>query len=186
MTSNYLFHGTCLKNAKAILEHGFDGSEGEQIWSVSGGGNYFWSLKDLARAETESARDAVDSACNRAQYAGETAVLQNDCSHIVIFQVRASGVNYEPDCSCPNMDGAVVTYDPVPAPEIEKIWISNDLSYFKPFMLAATLNWKMQLRNMPDVPEALERAAEAIRNCEFDYSEYIEMQEITWEQLADW
>lgn len=186
MTSNYLFHGTCLKNAKSILENGFDGNEGEQIWNVSGGSNYFWSLKDLAKVNGETAKYAIYEASRMAQEAGETALIQNDCSFIVVFQVKASEVNYEDDFSCENMGGAVVSHDSVPTSAIEKIWISEDLSCFKPFMLATTKRCNNYLRNEPEVSPALNAAAEAIKDVYFDYSEHIEMEEITREQLANW
>lgn len=176
MTANYLFHGTCLSNAKSILENGFDGNEGEQIWNVSAGYNYFWSLKDVAKSEKQEVK-YTDSLCMQfAQDAAESAVVQNNCSHLVIFQVRASAVNYEPDDSCPNMSGAVVSREPIPASAIEKIWISNDVTYFKPFMLADSLGHP--LRNYPELPQSLCDAAEAITKAkvEFYTSEYIEME----------
>ena len=179
MTSNYLFHGTCLKNAKSILENGFDGNEGEQIWNVSAGYNYFWSLKDVAESEGEQAKYMGDECLNRARDAGETAIVQSNCSHIVVFQVKASMVNYEPDDSCENMAGAVVSRDLIPASAIEKIWVSDDLTYFKPFMLAGTMAWNSYLRNAPEVPESLQAAAQAILDSkvEFYYQEHMELRE---------
>lgn len=187
MTSNYLFHGTCLKNAKSILENGFDGNEGEQIWNVSGGSNYFWSVKDLIKVgECDSAEGASHMALELAKEGGETAVIQNDCNRIVVFQIRASGVDYEDDTSCENMGGAVVSHEPIPASQIEKVWISNDITYFKPFILASTLAWGKNVRNEPVVPDVLREMAEAIKDVEFYYHERIEMKEITREQLANW
>jgi hypothetical protein len=184
MTSNYLFHGTCLKNAKSILEHGFDGEMGEQIWNVSGGANYFWSVKDLIKAgECDCGEDAAARALEFAKEAGETALIQNDCNKIVVFQIRAAGVDYEPDQSCENMGGAVVSYDSISPDQIEKVWISDDLTYFKPFMLASTMAWNKSLRIQPEVPEVLNRMAEAVKDVTFYYSEYIELEETSKENI---
>jgi len=178
MTANYLFHGTCLKNAQAILENGFDGNEGEQIWNVSAGYNYFWSLKDVAKSNGEEAKYSDNLCIEYAKDAAENSVIQNNCSHLVIFQVKASAVNYEPDDSCENMHGAVVSREPIPASAIEKIWLSNDVTYFKPFMLANTMSWDSHMRNEPEVPQGLRDAAEAISKSkvEFYYGEHIEME----------
>lgn len=178
MTSNYLFHGTCLKNAKAILENGFDGNEGEQIWNVSAGYNYFWSLKDVAKSEGNEAKYISDQILDRAKESGECSVIQNNCSHIVVFQIKASVVEYSEDDSCENMQGAVVSRDTIPASAIEKIWISNDVTYFKPFMLANTISWNNHMRNDPEVPDSLREAAIAIERgkVDFYYQEHIEME----------
>lgn len=187
MHSNFLFHGTSLKNAKAILENGFDGSEGEQIWSVSAKANYFWSMKDLCKAEGQSPKENPEFVRDRAMESGLYAVTQTDCSHVVVFMISGAGVNYEPDQSCPYMDGAVVSQDLIPADKILKMWMTNDLTYFKPFIVAAELNWKANLRITPDYHPALLAAGEAIQKSkvEFYYNDYIEMEETTKREILN-
>lgn len=181
MLSNILFHGTCLKNAKRILLEGFDGNQGEQIWTVSGGYNYFWSLKDVAREERNDTRYSYYEARHRAQFAAETSVIQNDCSHMVIFEVLPY-FDYSPDTSCSYMEGAVCSYDTVSPELIARIWISQNVTYFKPFML----NYGSQeLRISPDVSKELEIAAQAVENCEFFPNEYIELEEISKEEILN-
>jgi hypothetical protein len=137
----------------------------------------------LSKFNRENAKDTIWEARDNAIYAAQTAVLQTNCSFGVLFQVNPAMVNYSPDESCPNMQGAVVSYDSVPPEAIEKIWISEDWTYLKPFF--AVRAGQMSLRIMPEIPRGMQAMIDILEKggVWLDSSDFGEMEEITRDEI---
>ncbi len=141
MKTRLLYHGTSADNLASILANGFDATGKPQIWEVSEERNYFWCREtwlehnDRTEDDTESQLHALKEA---AAYAAECGLTKaKDCRRVV-FELEIpegeAAVMFMPDDSCPNMEGAVVTMDNVPASYIKRYWIDkDDLGFFRAY-----------------------------------------------------
>lgn len=129
------FHGTSADNLPAILANGFD-IYTDKIWNPSENGVYFWSPEALTEAG-ECEEDYQDETAKQmACHSGQFAMTKSKDFRTVVFQVELDADTVEPDTSCQNMDGAVVTYKNVPASAIKAVFISPDLSTLKGYYIA--------------------------------------------------
>jgi hypothetical protein len=136
-----LYHGTSADNLPAICEHGFDGERGLQLWNCSGGLNYFWSVKDVAKSEgieDENEEYQNQITFGRAKSSAECALVRaKDCRRVV-FKLEIPeefySKNFRADDSCENMSGAVVCDSAIPYEYVTEIQIdAADLSFFRPY-----------------------------------------------------
>ncbi len=132
-----LFHGTSADAAKKILRDGFKTDAGGAVWTCSGSAIYFWSGIELERGNDLDENDRDFFARQRA-FESATCALPGaaDC-RTVVFEVEIENAeSVEPDQSCENMEGAVCSFDDVPASAIRRVWISGDMSLLKGYCLA--------------------------------------------------
>lgn len=150
-----LFHGTTADNAKRILAEGFKCEAGGENWNVSGNNVYFWSPERISHYDDnfedddEAKRRAADSATFGLAFA-------KDC-RFVIFEVEIDG-ELQDDDSCENMEGAVYSYEDVPASAIRAVHISEDLSLIKGYFLAFHLDRDMTARSLTPIQTKIARA----------------------------
>jgi hypothetical protein len=134
-----LYHGTTLERAREILKHGFLGGINEN-WTVSDGNIYFWSSDKLVEMDECEQENADWFTAERAYESGQCALAYGG-SQVVVFEVDADIT--DDDDSCKNMEGAVVSYDPVPADKIRRMWISPDLSLLRGYFISIMIRQDM-------------------------------------------
>lgn len=147
MKKDLFLHATSLAAAQKIAVEGFDGSKGKQVWNVSGGKNYFLSVRKMFRDRysrrwdkdvrfkevySEFISTAFDQATNN--------VALDGSSRRVTFLVDLSGLTYHKDTSC-NYPTAVQTKAIVSPDRILKIWVDKwDVTCMLPI-------WRKRLEN---------------------------------------
>jgi len=138
------YHGTSADNLQSILENGFDGTKGNQIWNVSGGANYFWNPLDIQETEDVDAERAEEMAREFAFGAAETSLAKSKDCRRVVFEIEAPDDLFSPDNSCPNMQGAVVSDEIIDPSYISRYWIDEqDLSFFRAYFAACIHDRKL-------------------------------------------
>ena len=181
-----LYHGTSADNLPAIREHGFDGGRGVQLWNCSGGLNYFWSVKDVAKSEGIEEEDEEyqnQITFSRAKSSAECALVRaKDCRRVV-FKLEIPEEfyleNFRADDSCENMSGAVVCDDAIPYEYVTEIQIDcADLSFFRPyfgqFLLSNRLAGDLDLTDAESAMIKALSKSDAI----YDIMEYLESAEM--------
>lgn len=154
-----LFHGTTADNAKRILEQGFSVDTGGENWTVSGDAVYFWSPQALCAAGECEEDSAEYYAKNRAKDSAGFGIGKAKDARIVVFEVELDGTHkVEPDSSCKNMEGAVCTFEDVPASAIRRVWVSEDLSLLKGYFLAFLLNRDMCAHDLSHIEKKIAKA----------------------------
>lgn len=146
-----LYHGTSADNLPAIREGGFDGERGRQIWNCSGGANYFWDVSEVAKSEGFEDDDESwqnEATFRRARESAECGLVRAlDCRRVVFkleIPAKYYSENFEPDNSCDNMSGAVVSCDAVPFKYVTEIWIDKEsLCFFRAYFASLLIDHRL-------------------------------------------
>lgn len=146
-----LYHGTTLERAREILKNGFVGGINEN-WNVSDGNVYFWSSDKLIEFEECDEDDSEWYTIQKAYENGQCALAYGG-SHVVVFEVDADVT--QDDTSCHNMEGAVVSYEPVSADKIRRMWISPDLSLLRGYFISLMMNNDMAVNTFSPIEETI-------------------------------
>lgn len=136
------YHGTSADNLPGILKDGFNPYQ-DKIWSPSENGSYFWCPDSLAAADGEEGEEEdykQGRARERAYESAQMALAVGKSGKCVVFAVEMDDENMESDESCPNMDGAVVSFENIKPEQIKEVWISPDLSMLKGYFVAIAMN----------------------------------------------
>lgn len=136
-----LYHGTAADHLESIREDGFCGMMGPQLWNCSAGLNYFWCPEDLNEDSEAAEFEALDLAKNNAEI---SLIRAKDCRRLIFkLAVPRDYFNewFQKDNSCQNMDGAVLSTQPIPFHFVTNIWRDmEDLSFSRPYFAAAIIN----------------------------------------------
>lgn len=180
-----LHHGTTADAARKILAEGFSTSAGGENWNVSGEAVYFWSGDKLAENgesdESYCHDDAARRACEQAHVALGFAA---DC-RAVVFEVEIDELELQDDDSCPNMDGAVCTFDDVPVSSITGAYITDDLTLLKGYFLAYHINRDLSARELSPIEEKIAKAMQKAEICPEDVDEVSNFRKVSLAELKE-
>ena len=157
------FHGTSADNLKNILKNGFDPYQ-SKIWTVSENGIYFWSPDKLVEYKNCEEDNKIEYSIQMAYDSATCALAKSKDCRAVVFEVEIDDEEFCEDTSCPNMEGAVVIFDEVPASCIKKIWISEDLSLFRGQFIGSMMNRNLNNIEFSDVERKI---GEMFKNSDF-------------------
>ena len=175
-----LYHGTSLKHALRIIEEGFKVTDHEN-WIVSDQGIYFWSTEAMIEVGEidEDDEDPRYTMLDRAYDSATCALAHCDSGHAVVFEIDDSKIATENDCSCENMEGAVVTFEDVPSSAIRSIHVSPNLSMVRACFIQSMLQMDLANQQFTDTEK---RIAALFSDFYFEQSEF-ELEETTPEHL---
>ena len=156
-----LFHGTTADALSSILTHGLLTEEGGANWHVSGDNVYFWSPKHLIESGETEEDGAEDKAKNNAFESALFGVpFSSDC-RVVLLEIDPEGLVLHEDDSCGDvmiMAGAVYSMEDVPASAIRRVWLSEDLSLLKGYLMQWHLNRTHSARELSDIEKRIAKA----------------------------
>lgn len=154
-TKPFCYHATSGKAWAAMLKDGcMDGQEGDYVWNVSEGANYFYHAEELSKAMSREEDDMDlknDSAAREAFSNGSLTAARDNDDRVVVIEIRLEDDEWAEDTSCDNVGsstgGAVVKFGKIPVERINRIFVIDGLAPFRFFSLASMM--KHELFEMP-------------------------------------
>ena len=168
MSKILCYHGTSAENLSSILENGLLSSK-NKVWNVSENAVYCYS-KNLAKKDLGISNDEIEAKedvfLRYAAESGTCAIVNSrkDCRIVVIkFEIDESEL--EDDFSCDNMDITNCVKRDIKPEEIKGVFISEDLSSFRLFILSNLLSNNFFINDAISFHE--KKIAKILDNCEF-------------------
>lgn len=176
------YHGTSADHLESIMRDGLIGCGSEKLWSCSEESIYCYTKRSISECGYDDEEDSTHDSLMRITLdsASVALALAKNCRPIVVV-FEAEEDELEVDTSCPKMEFASCFNGNVPVERIREIYIGQDFSLVKGFMIASYM--RFDLFNTHRFSEQELAVGKALSKIDFCYYELFE--DVNWEKCYD-